>query len=530
MPELPEVEAARRAIAENCLGKRIKKSIVASDPKVIDGVSASDFEASLLRKTIVAAHRKGKNLWLQLDSPPFPSFQFGMAGAVYIKGVAVTKYKRSAVKDDEEWPSKYSKVFIELDDGMELSFTDKRRFAKVRLLKDPTSVPPISELGPDALLEPMTVDEFAASLSKKKIAIKALLLDQSYISGIGNWIADEVLYQAKVHPLQVAATLSKESCATLQKCIKEVIEKAVEVGADSSQYPNNWIFHAREKKPGKAFVDGKKIEFITAGGRTTAFVPELQKLSGSQAAKAVSKQGKQSNRRKGRQDEGDKDEQEIDEGDIAEKTTRKKEMKPKGPAKKKIPAKRKSKESDGGTDESEPDEDNIAGNTKPKKGVKAKGQVKKKLPTKRKSINVDEENGGGTDEEDEDAENTKPKKGPKAKGQVKKVPAKRKSKESDEEENSDGTDEEDNIAENTKPKKGTKAKGQVKKNLPAKRKSEESEGEENDDGMEDNDDEDDKVQKKRSKKVTDIHSKTGKTTKKKVQPSQTSKNVKTKSK
>lgn len=77
MPELPEVEAARKAIEDNCLGKRIKKSIVANDSKVIDGVSASDFEASLSGKTIVAAHRKGKNLWLELDSPPFPSFQFG---------------------------------------------------------------------------------------------------------------------------------------------------------------------------------------------------------------------------------------------------------------------------------------------------------------------------------------------------------------------------------------------------------------------------------------------------------------------
>lgn len=77
MPELPEVEAARKAIEDNCLGKRIKKSIVADDSKVIDGVSASDFEASLSGKTIVAAHRKGKNLWLELDSPPFPSFQFG---------------------------------------------------------------------------------------------------------------------------------------------------------------------------------------------------------------------------------------------------------------------------------------------------------------------------------------------------------------------------------------------------------------------------------------------------------------------
>ncbi|KAL6953296.1 Formamidopyrimidine-DNA glycosylase [Sarracenia purpurea var. burkii] len=242
----------------------------------------------------------------------------------------------SAVNDTDEWPSTYSKFFIELDDGVELSFTDKRRFARVRLLKNPASVPPISELGPDALLEPMTIDEFIISLSKKKIGIKALLLDQSFISGIGNWIADEVLYQARIHPMEVVSSLSKEGCVALHKCIKEVVQfavevdadctrfplewlfhfrwgkrpgrvngkmvigKAVEVGADSSQFPSSWIFHSREKKPGKAFVDGKKIEFITAGGRTTAFVPELQNLSGSQAAKAPSKPR---NRSKGNKEE-----------------------------------------------------------------------------------------------------------------------------------------------------------------------------------------------------------------------------------
>ncbi|XP_043722700.1 formamidopyrimidine-DNA glycosylase isoform X2 [Telopea speciosissima] len=308
MPELPEVEAARRAIETHCLGKKIKSSIVADDPKVIDGVSPSDFQASLLGKTIVAAHRKGKNMWLELDSPPFPSFQFGMAGALYIKGVAIAKYVRSAVNDTDEWPSKYSKLFMELEDGLELSFTDKRRFAKVRLLKDPKSVPPISELGPDALYELMPVDEFAESLSKKKIAIKALLLDQSYISGIGNWIADEVLYQSRIHPLQHSFSLSKESCETLHKCIKEVIEKALEVGADSSQFPSSWIFHSREKKPGKAFVDGKKIDFITAGGRTTAYVPELQKLTGKKTGKAPSRSTKQSSDKDENGDGEDEDE------------------------------------------------------------------------------------------------------------------------------------------------------------------------------------------------------------------------------
>nr|XP_016507218.1 PREDICTED: formamidopyrimidine-DNA glycosylase-like isoform X3 [Nicotiana tabacum] len=258
MPELPEVEAARRAIEDHCVGKKIVKAIIADDPKVIDGVSLDDFRASLEGKTIVAANRKGKNMWIELDSPPFPTFQFGMAGAIYIKGVAVTKYKRSAVKDDDEWPSKYSKVFLELDDGLELSFTDKRRFARVRSLKNPVSVPPISELGPDALLEPMTVDEFYKAFSKKKIGVKALLLDQSFISGIGNWIADEVLYQARIHPMQTASSISKEDCATLLKCIYEVTEFAVEVDADCSRFPSEWLFHYRwGKKPGK--VNGEII-------------------------------------------------------------------------------------------------------------------------------------------------------------------------------------------------------------------------------------------------------------------------------
>ncbi|KAK6912248.1 Formamidopyrimidine-DNA glycosylase, catalytic domain [Dillenia turbinata] len=337
MPELPEVEAARRAIEQHCIGKTIKRCVVADDGTVIEGVTPSEMESSLLNRIIVSAKRKGKNMWLVLDSPPFPSFQFGMAGAIYIKGVAVTKYKSSAVKDTDEWPSKYSKLFIELDDGLELSFTDKRRFARVRLLEDPTLVPPISELGPDSLLEPMTVDELFNSLSKKKIAIKALLLDQSFIAGIGNWVADEVLYQARIHPLQSAATLSRESCATLHKCIKEVIqyavevdadcsyfplewlfhvlEKALEVGADSSQYPSNWIFHSQEKKPGKAFVDGKKLDFIKAGGRTTAYVPDLQKLPATQAAKAKStKQSSEKNRA------ADDDELESEEKGAAVKT------------------------------------------------------------------------------------------------------------------------------------------------------------------------------------------------------------------
>ncbi|KAF3329559.1 formamidopyrimidine-DNA glycosylase-like isoform X1 [Carex littledalei] len=281
MPELPEVEAARRALQAICVGRRIRRCSVARDSVVISGVSPLRLESALSGRSILEARRKGKNLWLRLDEPPFPSFQFGMAGAIYIKGVPVTNYKRSAVQPTDEWPSKYSKLFVELDDGIEFSFTDKRRFARIRLLDDPESMPPISELGPDALFEPIQLNNFIDSLSQKKTGIKALLLDQCFISGIGNWIADEVLYQARIHPLQTAANLSKESCKLLHQSINEVIKHAVEVDADSSRFPSDWLFHVRwGKKPGD--VNGEKIEFITAGGRTTAYVPELQKLMGTE--------------------------------------------------------------------------------------------------------------------------------------------------------------------------------------------------------------------------------------------------------
>ncbi|XP_020579417.1 formamidopyrimidine-DNA glycosylase isoform X3 [Phalaenopsis equestris] len=356
MPELPEVEAARRAIAEHCVGKKVRRSVVADDSKVIEGISPSELESALTGKTIVAALRKGKNLWLRLDSPPFPSFQFGMTGAVYIKGVAVTKYKRSAVSDNDEWPSKFSKVFMELEDGLELSFTDKRRFARVRLLQDPETVPPISELGPDAMLEPLQIDELVEALSRRKTAIKALLLDQSFVSGIGNWIADEVLYQARIHPQQIASNLSKGDCEALHRCMTKVIEKALEVGADSSQYPSNWIFHSREKKPGKAFVDGKRIEFIAVGGRTSAYVPELQKLTGAKSVKAKSNPSRNSK----------SDEEDEDEGSEGEELEKEKEIKntqPKKDKNVKVDSHRQQKKAGDSVDNTEEDDEE----EKPKK-------------------------------------------------------------------------------------------------------------------------------------------------------------------
>lgn len=138
-----------------------------------------------------------------------------------------------------------------------------------------------------------------------------------------------------------------------------MIEKAVEVGADSSQFPNNWIFHSREKKSKKTFIDGKEIDFIVAGGRTTAYVPGLQKLNGNQAGKAVGKPKARTSKKKRDGDDDDNDNNEdggseptSEDEKIARKAKSKRELRPKGPGKKPS-AKRKSKASDTDSEEDE---------------------------------------------------------------------------------------------------------------------------------------------------------------------------------
>lgn len=184
----------------------------------------------------------------------------------------------------------------------------------------------------------------------------------------------------------------------------QVIEQAVEVGADSSQFPSNWIFHSREKKPGKAFVDGRKIEFINAGGRTSAFVPELQKLSGEQAAKAAVKPQKRSSKKNKDED----DEPESEDEEIA------KSAKPKGGKKtaqsraKNPNAKRKSIGSDEGSSDADADDKKPSTRKKSKGSSEVdehqKGSKGNKKPPAKKVQESEEDSDDGGEEEGEEKE------------------------------------------------------------------------------------------------------------------------------
>jgi formamidopyrimidine-DNA glycosylase len=196
------------------------------------------------------------------------------------------------MKDDEadQWPPKFWKFQLQTegDPAVEIAFTDPRRLARVRLVDCPGKEirhhSPLVENGPDPVVD---TDVFTEEFLRKKmkarhVPIKALLLDQKTLSGIGNWVGDEVLYQAKLHPEQYCDEFSDEQIKQLYDSIRFVCQTAVDKLGDSDQFPDDWIFHHRwgKGKGASHMPNGDKLAFITVGGRTSCYAPEVQKKTG----------------------------------------------------------------------------------------------------------------------------------------------------------------------------------------------------------------------------------------------------------
>ena len=278
MPELPEVEHARKLVVKYAKNKVIKQVRTnGNDTKVIQGTEPGELGRVLCSRKVKQVHRKGKYLWIELDKKPHVLAHFGMTGSFVVKGVKAAEYKSFHV-DEETWPPRFWKVCLVFDDGTELAFLDARRFGRFVVKDDPAGTPPISDLGPDALLAPPSVEELRAMLGKRKQAIKAVLLNQQFISGVGNWVADEILYQSKIHPEEKSDSFTKEMTAVLHESMRYVLETAVGVDAESSKFPSHWLFHYRwTGKKASKINNQLQVKFITVGSRTTAYVPSIQK-------------------------------------------------------------------------------------------------------------------------------------------------------------------------------------------------------------------------------------------------------------
>lgn len=142
---------------------------------------------------------------------------------------------------------------------------------------------PLVENGPDPVVDPdiFTEDYLKRKMRSRRVPVKSFLLDQAVISGIGNWVADETLYQAKLHPEQYCEDLDDDEIRTLYHSIRHVCQTAVDKLGDSDQFPKEWLFHHRWGKgnrasPTKHACSGEKLAFITVGGRTSCYAPRVQ--------------------------------------------------------------------------------------------------------------------------------------------------------------------------------------------------------------------------------------------------------------
>lgn len=279
MPELPEVERGRRLAEHIAAGRTIAKVKCARDPIVFEGVSAARWRRALAERRVIAVHRRGKHIFFELDQRPWPVFHFGMTGGFVTPDAAALRLASSPKRHVESaWPPRFAKIHLVFDDGGELVMTNKRRLGRIRLRTDPLSEPPLRGLGFDPLLDLPSPARFVELLRRRSAIIKPLLMDQSFAAGVGNWIADEVLYQARIDPRRRADSLSEAEAKRVRSCLKRIIEKAVAVDAEKKHFPRAWLFHRRWGKNSEAVTyRGEKIRHITLGGRTTAWVPGVQR-------------------------------------------------------------------------------------------------------------------------------------------------------------------------------------------------------------------------------------------------------------
>jgi formamidopyrimidine-DNA glycosylase len=280
MPELPEVESFRHMLlplVSSSTALSIELTISGKPPK--NFVSQEDVAALNNKTYLVDVKRKGKLIGMVLkcveknkNHDHFYMFlHMGMTGRI-----STPKHvPRLESLGSEDYPPKHTHIMFKCG-REEASFSDPRKFGWV-VLKSCLGAG-FDELAPDAL---KVTD--AQGLIDQRLPIKALLLDQKRVMcGVGNWVADEVLYHALIHPEQ--KYLSKDQAYLILQKTKEILTEAVECLIRGDDFPNSWLFHVRWSKRaatnGSTVKDakGRKVDFITSGGRTSAIVPSIQKL------------------------------------------------------------------------------------------------------------------------------------------------------------------------------------------------------------------------------------------------------------
>ena len=260
MPELPEVETFKRYLDSTSLHQRIS-GLEVRDAYVLKRVSARELTHRLKGRRFENTHRHGKHLFVRAGDELWLRLHFGMTGSL------------EYLKHDEVSP-KAARVIFRFADNCRLAFDDQRKFGEIELIEDVDEFLQTRGLGPDAL--GIGLSQFKAIVGKHRGAVKAILLNQRLIAGIGNLYADEILFHAWMHPATEAARLSDKDLRRLFRATRHVLDKAIALKTDFNRLPKSWLLTHRGKR-GRCPRCGRALKSAIIGGRTAWFCTHCQK-------------------------------------------------------------------------------------------------------------------------------------------------------------------------------------------------------------------------------------------------------------
>jgi formamidopyrimidine-DNA glycosylase len=288
MPELPEVETIASGVHERVHGRRIVRVWTSGKPQTFK-TPEDEIAAALTGARIVSVRRVGKTIVMTVErgnisgasSIAASSRRVGSCNTPVELLIHLGMTGRLLVSAPEVPRAPHTHAVLTLDDGREIRFVDPRRFGRL-------SLQPQNALYAGPGSEPLTIslDEFVALFHPRHTAIKAALLNQSLLHGIGNIYADESLFRAAIRPTRQAARLARAELARLRTALVEVLRHAIELGGSSvSDYVDAdgargffQLEHRVYQRTGQpCLVCGTPIQKITLAGRSTHFCPVCQK-------------------------------------------------------------------------------------------------------------------------------------------------------------------------------------------------------------------------------------------------------------
>jgi formamidopyrimidine-DNA glycosylase len=296
MPELPEVETVARGLQREVAGQKIL-GVTLSKTDFIDNPEA--LERELPGRTIVRVERYGKFMLLRLSSNHSNAeaeesallVHLGMTGSLAPQAVSAPQRK-------------HTHVVMQLGDGRELRYVDPRRFGRMAYLSGEPLLQELQRFGADPL--EADLPEFIARIRQRKSRIKALLLDQSVLRGVGNIYADESLWKAKIHPAQLGSRLNRQQLKELYGVLQTILKKAIllrgssisdflDADGEPGEYQQHHRVYGREGR--HCFRCKAIIRRIIVAGRSSYFCPNCQKTPRTRKKTPATKLRKKRGRR-----------------------------------------------------------------------------------------------------------------------------------------------------------------------------------------------------------------------------------------